>query len=130
MAKKSSKAKKIKERSNVSYIQKIIKSAKTSARGAVHEELNAMMAYVIGNLNCTMGSIFDNYAKTGDTLKSKVVQSALQVTLSGELRDAACNAGAVALAEFIEKNKEKSTKAAEKKKKAIETTAEPGAVAA
>ena len=129
VSKNAKSASKSKERSNLIYMQKLIKKSNTTARGAVQEELNSMLMFLMNNLNSSMGSILEHYVKKGDTLKSKVVQAALQATLSGELRELACNAGTEALAEFIESNKQKNADAAEKKKKKKKAVEDAPAVA-
>ena len=114
-------AKKAVERSNVSYLQKLIKKSDTSVRGNVSTELNLMLTFLLSNLNTTMGSIVTHYAKKEGTIRPKVVQSAFQAMLSDELRVNACEAGAKALLEFAEANKSKSD--AKKGAPAVEASA-------
>jgi hypothetical protein len=105
MAKKGSK--KVVERSNVSYMKRLINTSKTSARGNVANELNLMLTYLVGNLNATMGSVTFHYSKKEGTLRPKLAQAALQSMLTGDLRTQACEAGAKALLSFAEANESK-----------------------
>jgi hypothetical protein len=106
------KAKKVVERSNVSYMQKLIKKSQTSARGNVAGEMNLMLTFLINNLNTTMGSVVFHYSKKEGTLRPKLAQAAFQAMLHDELRTTACEAGAQALLAFAEKNANKSKKSA------------------
>ena len=110
--------KKVKDRSNVAYMQKLVKKSGTHARGSVTAELNLMLTHLLDRLNANMGSILTHYAKNDDTIKAKLVQSAFQTMLADELRASACDAGATALQTFVETNKAKNTTRAEKKKSA------------
>jgi hypothetical protein len=116
-------APKVVERSNVSYMQKLIKKSGASARGSVPAELNSMMTYILQNLNTTMGSIVVHYAKKEGTIKPKVVQSAFQAMLSDELRQTACSAGADALISFVESQKTKGETRKAKKAAVVDASA-------
>lgn len=116
--------KKVKNRSNVAYMQKLVKKSGTSARGSVTAELNLMLTHLMDRMNANMGSILTHYAKNDDTIKAKLVQSAFQSMLSDELRASACDAGATALQTFVEANKAKSTARAEKKESAASEAGE------
>lgn len=107
--------KRVKERSNVSYMQKLIKKSKTAARGSVTAELNRMLTHLLERVNVNMASIMTHYAKKDDTVKAKLVQAAFQAMLSEELRESACDAGAAALLKFVDANKAKNSARAEKK---------------
>lgn len=112
--------KKIRDRSNTSYLHRLVKKSGTSARGSVTAELNLMLTHVLDRMNFNMAAIATNYTKGDDTVKAKLVQSAFQVMLSDELRNSACDAGATALVKFVENNKAKS---AARAKKTTEATA-------
>jgi len=112
--------KKVKDRSNVAYMQKLVKKSGTSARGLVTAELNLMLTYLLDRLNANMSSILTHYAKNDDTIKAKLVQSAFQAMLADELRASACDAGATALQTFVQANKVKNSARAEKKSAAPE----------
>ena len=114
MAKRGIK-KRVKERSNVSYMQKLIKKSKTAARRSVTAELNLMLTHLLERVNVNMASIMTHYAKKDDTVKAKLVQAAFQAMLSEELRESACDAGAAALLKFVDANKAKNSARAEKK---------------
>jgi predicted solute-binding protein len=116
-------AKKTIERSNVAFMQKLIKKSATSARGNVAAELDMMMKYVLNDMNSAMGSIVSYYAKKEGTVKPKVVQAAFQAILSDELRQTACAAGADALIAFVEGQKTKAVAKKEKKVAVVEAAA-------
>ena len=105
-------AKKVKERSNVAYIQKLVKRSGAHARGAVTIELNRMLTFLIDRLTDDMGTITKTYAKMDDTIKPKLVNAALQSILTGKLRDAACDQATTSLVSFLDRNKVKSKRAA------------------
>ena len=105
-------AKKVVERSNVSYVQKILKTTKVAARGSVAGELNLMLSFLMNNMNSAMGSVVCHYSKKENTLRPKLAQAAFQALLHDELRTSACEAGAKALLDFAQKNASKSKKAA------------------
>jgi hypothetical protein len=121
--------KKTPERSNVSYMHKLVKKSGTSARGSVTNELNKMLTFLIENMNGNMATVLNRYAKKDDTVKAKLVQAAMKVMLTEDLRDDACEAGAAALVRFLEANKLKSA-ARGKSKGADEPRAEAEPVSA
>ena len=110
---------KLDERSNVIYFSKLLKKSKTSARSDVSRELNLMMTFLMKRLTADMTSIVTNYTKKEGTIRPKLVQSALQVMLAGDLRTDACDAGAATLLDFMNSTKEKG-----KKEKSAEVSVE------
>ena len=104
---------KLDERSNVMYFSKLLKKSKSSARSEVSRELNLMLSFLMKKLTEDMTSIVTNYTKKEGTIRPKLVQSALQVMLAGELRTDACDAGAATLQAFMNSTKVKKGKSAE-----------------
>ena len=124
---KSKAAKSKPARSNASFMRKIVKQHKTSARGPAIAELDNMLTFLLQNFNGTVATILDRYDTQSETVKAKCAQAAWQLMLRGDLRDTACDAGAEAVTKFLEKNK---AVAAKKKDRAAGAAAEPEATAA
>jgi len=103
-------AKKMKERSNVAYMQKLVKRAGAHARGSVTVELNRMLSFLVDRLTEDMDTISKRYAKLEDTVKPRLVNAALQSILTGKLRDSACDEATTVLVSFLDRNKEKSAR--------------------
>ena len=110
MAKKT----KMAERSNASYFRKLISKQNARARGAVVDELDKMMTFVLAELNKNVGSILRHYNKV-DTLKPRLFNAALNLMLHGELKTSATAAGTEALIKFVEAKKSKEALKKEKK---------------
>lgn len=104
------KKKKMLERSNLLYIKKLVKKSGASARGAVHNELNSMLTYVLTELTHNMNSITSCYSKKEETIKPKVVSAALSGLLYGELKTGACSSAQRSLAKFKTKAATKASK--------------------
>ena len=85
-------SKKVRERSNLSYMQKLLKKSGVTARGAVKAELNLMLTHLLSRMTYNMGAIMKHYSKLDDTLKPNLVKSAFEAMLTGELRSIASDA--------------------------------------
>ena len=107
MGKRVANSNRLAERSNVTYMQRLVKRAGTSSRRDVAEELNSMMTYTLQHLNGTVDAIATHYTKKEGTLKAKMFQAAARAMLAGKLRSDACDAGAAALVAFADAKKAK-----------------------
>lgn len=108
MGKNSKNYAKLDERSNVLYFNKLLKKSKVSARSNVAREMNLMLGFLLSKLNADVSSIVTNYAKKEQTIRPKLVQSAFQTMLVGNLRTEACESGANTLLSFMNSSSKKA----------------------
>ena len=97
----------MKERSNVSYMQKLLKKDGTRARGNVKAELNLMLTHVMKRMTGDMASIMKHYSKLDETVKPKLVESAFDSMLTGELRSVVSDAAASQLMVYVDNKRKK-----------------------
>lgn len=113
------------ERSNLGYMNKIVKKCGTSSRGVVNVELNCMLTFLLGALTDSMSAIMTQYTKKDCTVKPKVAQAAFQLLLHDDLRASVCDAGATALVKHLTTQREKGDAQKAKKAAAAEGAADP-----
>lgn len=100
------------DRSNVLNLKRLAKKHSTSIRGSACSELDLMLTHVAKKVTMNLESVVNLYAKKEETIKPKVLQAVLNVTLAPSLRTSACDAGAAAASEYVAKKSKKERAAA------------------
>jgi hypothetical protein len=94
-----------KVRSNGVYVQKLLKRHQTRAVSDVVSDLDKMITFILNKTTNAMAIVATSYDKKLTTVKPKLAQAAFQSILDGDLRMAACEAGAAALERYCASKK-------------------------
>lgn len=105
------------QRTNRSFLLKLLKTHDVSAKTEVVDELERMTEFLTEEVLHSMRVITTRYVKKNETVKPRLVQAGVQATLSGQLRDDACECASDVLVGFIEAKKAAAAEPGTKKKK-------------
>ena len=113
MTKKNDKKRSIdKNRRYDAYFARLAKKMNMSTTGAVNEELDKMLRFVIQEFGATAMIILKNYVKK-DTVKPNMAYTTLNAMLTGDLRTDVLAAGSTKLVAFLKESEKQKTGACE-----------------